>query len=187
MNVYDFDRTIYDGDSTADFIFWCIRKKPSLALRLFPGTVAFGAHFLKLCSKTYYKEKFYRFLSRIPDIDAWVSDFWAESIDRIQEWYLLRQRDDDVIISASPTFLLRPACKQLGISHLLASRVDKDTGMYLGRNCHGEEKVRRFSRAFPDAVIDEFYSDSLSDAPLANLAKRAYLVKGDELFPWADE
>ena len=184
MNVYDFDQTIYDGDSTADFIFWCIRKKPSLALRLFPGAVAFGAHFFKLCSKTYYKEKFYRFLPRIPDIDAWVSDFWAESIDRIKEWYLLRQRDDDVIISASPAFLLRPACKQLGISHLLASRVDKDTGLYLGRNCHGEEKVRRFREACPDAQIDDFYSDSHSDDPLAQIARCAYLVKGDRLLPW---
>ena len=31
MNVYDFDKTIYDGDSTTDFIAWCIRRRPSLA------------------------------------------------------------------------------------------------------------------------------------------------------------
>ena len=36
-----------------------------------------------------------------------------------------------------------------------------------------------------DGRIDEFYSDSLSDAPLANLAHRAYLVKGEDLFPWS--
>ena len=32
--------------------------------------------------------------------------------------------------------------------------------------------------------IDEFYSDSRSDAPLARMAKRAYLVKGETLLPW---
>ena len=28
MNVYDFDKTIYKGDSTLDFYFFCLRKKP---------------------------------------------------------------------------------------------------------------------------------------------------------------
>lgn len=185
MNVYDFDKTIYDGDSTADFIGWCLRRNPLLAVRLLPGVGAFGGYLLKQCSKTYFKEKFYRLLRSIPQIDAWVSDFWDEHIENIKDWYLLQASPDDVIISASPEFLLRPACDRLGIRHLLASRVDKDTGLYLGRNCHGEEKVRRFRKAF-DGPIDAFYSDSLSDAPLANLANRAYLVDGDLLLPWED-
>ncbi len=186
MNVYDFDKTIYDGDSTLDFMLWCFRKKPFLALSCLPGAAAFGGYLLKLCSKTYFKEKFYRFLFRVPDAEQWAEEFWEEHIENIKEWYLLRQQEDDVIISASPAFLLRPACYRLKISYLLASRVDKDTGMYYGINCHGEEKVRRFKKAFPQGQINEFYSDSLSDAPLANLAKRAYLVKGNDLFPWKD-
>ncbi len=184
MNVYDFDKTIYDGDSTADFILWCFRKKPWLMVSFLPGIAAFGGYLVKLCSKTYFKEKFYRFLLGVPNVDLWVEEFWKEHLEKIQEWYLLRQREDDVIISASPTFLLKPACDMLKIRHLLASRVDKDTGFYLGINCHGIEKVRRFYNAFPGGEIEEFYSDSLSDAPLANLAKRAFLVKGEELFPW---
>jgi phosphoserine phosphatase len=51
-------------------------------------------------------------------------------------------------------------------------------------NCHGEEKVRRYREAFGDAPIDEFYSDSYSDTPLAKLAAKAYLVKGDKRLPW---
>lgn len=184
MNVYDFDKTIYDGDSTTDFIFWCLRKKPHLALTFFPGLAAFGGYLVKLCKKTYFKEKFYRFLIHLPDVDSWVNTFWDEHLDKIQDWYLIRQQEDDIIISASPTFLLKPACERLKINHLLASQVDKNTGLYLGINCHGPEKVRRFYNAFPGAEIDEFYSDSLSDAPLANLSKRAFLVKGEELIPW---
>ena len=42
----------------------------------------------------------------------------------------------------------------------------------------------RFHARFPGAGIDEFYSDSHSDDPLAALAKRAYLVKGERLLPW---
>ena len=49
-------------------------------------------------------------------------------------------------------------------------------GDYIGENCYGEEKVNRFYKEYPNGVIDEFYSDSDSDLPLAKLAKVAYKV-----------
>ena len=66
----------------------------------------------------------------------------------------------------------------------MGSPVDKHTGRYSGPNCHGAEKVRRFRQRFPDARIDGFFSDSLSDSPLAELARSAWLVQGDRLLPW---
>ncbi|MBE5039589.1 HAD-IB family phosphatase [Ructibacterium gallinarum] len=185
MNVYDFDKTIYDGDSTIDFVFWCLRRKPQLAVRLLRGTVAFGGYLLKLCSKTTFKEKFYCFLLSVPDVNNWLEEFWDEHQEKIKNWYLQQKQETDVIISASPEFLLRPICKRLHVQNLLASRVDRHTGMYMGVNCYGEEKVRRFKKMF-DGPVDAFYSDSLSDAPMANLAKRAYLVDGDNLIAWEE-
>jgi len=91
---------------------------------------------------------------------------------------------DDVIISASPEFFLKPACNMLGIRHLIASPVDAKTGKHRGENCHGKEKVRRFRALFPDASVEEFYSDSYSDTPMAELAEKAYLVKGDTITDW---
>ena len=32
MNAYDFDKTIYDGDSTADFYIFCLKKHKSIIL-----------------------------------------------------------------------------------------------------------------------------------------------------------
>ena len=32
MNVYDFDGTIYDGDSTVDFLIYMYRKHPGLMI-----------------------------------------------------------------------------------------------------------------------------------------------------------
>ena len=58
------------------------------------------------------------------------------------------------------------------------------TGKTDGKNCHGAEKVRRLHEAYPDVQIAEFYSDSRSDSPLAELAERAYLVHGQERTPW---
>ena len=62
--------------------------------------------------------------------------------------------------------------------------MNPETGRIAGRNCHGAEKVVRFHQEMGDAQVDEFYSDSLSDAPMARLAKKAYLVKGEKLAPW---
>lgn len=183
MNAYDFDNTIYKGDSTADFIFWCLKKRPFLGFRLLPGTAAFGGYLLKLCGKTYFKEKFYRILDSIPDVRKSAEEFWDEYDENIKQWYLDQKREDDVIISASPEFLLKPICQRLGIKHLIASRVDIATGMYLGKNCYGDEKVRRFKKRF-DTAPDEFYSDSLSDAPMANFSHKAFLVDDDILIPW---
>ena len=66
----------------------------------------------------------------------------------------------------------------------MASNVDPYNGKYSGDNCWGEEKVRRFKEVYPKGEIDNFYSDSYSDIPLAKLAKNAYIVKGNELKKW---
>ena len=34
INVYDFDKTIYNGDSTIDFYLFCLKKKFSIILLL---------------------------------------------------------------------------------------------------------------------------------------------------------
>ena len=184
MNVYDFDKTIYDGDSTADFYLFALGRHKSI-LTLAPSL--FGAfmrvYVFKRGTKTEFKEKMYRFLRRC-DSERDVADFWETHINKIKPFYLAQQREDDVIISASPEFLLQPACDKLGIGCLMASRVDPHTGRYDGVNCHGEEKVRRFREVFGQSSIDKFYSDSYSDTPLALIAQRAYIVKGDELSDW---
>jgi len=186
MNVYDFDKTIYRRDSTADFYLFCLKQKPSLC-RFWPVQLFHAALFgLHLMEKTRFKESFYRFMAALPEIEAMVEVFWDMHEKDILPWYLAQHRADDVIISASPEFLLRPICRRLGIGCLMASRVDPATGRYTGVNCHGKEKVRRFREKFPKGRIDRFYSDSLSDSPLARLAREAYLVKGETMKPWPE-
>ena len=184
MNAYDFDKTIYDGDSTADFYLFSLKRHKkiiTLAPSLLGSVMKF--YIFKKGTKTDFKQVMYRFL-RYCDIDKDVADFWRMNKSRIKNFYLKQKRDDDVIISASPEFLLEPIINELGIGTLMASRVDKHTGEYDGINCHGKEKVRRFYEKFPDVRIDEFYSDSYSDTPLAEIADKAYIVKGEELSEW---
>ncbi len=184
MNIYDFDGTVYDGDSTADFYFYCLKKYPSVLKTVIPMLWAFFLYILGIKTKTQFKEKMYRFLTCVKDIDGTINDFWNTHEKNIMDYYKKQHRDDDVIISASPEFLLKPICSRLGIKTLIASRVDKYTGKYDGENCHGEEKVKRLDEAVPNAECGEFYSDSFSDAPLAELAQKAFIVRKGKLTPW---
>ena len=184
MNVYDFDKTIYYDDSTTDFYFYCLRRFPKTWLYipcLVYGGIGYGLH---LMSKTQMKGYIYTFLRGVKDVDKVVEQFWDAHEHKIKKWYRKQQRADDVIISASPEFLLKPICKRLHIQYLIASEVDPKTGKILGENCWGPQKVVRFKEKEYYGEVDEFYSDSYSDDPLAQLAKRSYLVQGDQRVPW---
>lgn len=184
MNVYDFDNTILRGDSTARFCAYCLRRYPAIWVDL-PGQAANALLFaLKLRPKQAFKQRLLSFLRRIDDVDAAVEGFWEENFCRVKPFYRDTHRPDDVVISASPEFLIAPACARLKIARCMGSPVDRRTGVFSGPNCHGEEKLRRFREAYPDGAIDDFYSDSHSDDPLARVARRAILVRGDRLEPW---
>ena len=116
----------------------------------------------------------------MPDVREEVERFWLTHDKNLKDWYFAQKREDDLIISASPEFLLEPLMKRLELT-MIASRVVAETGVYEGLNCHGEEKVRRMRELYPETEIDGFYSDSKSDTPLAKLARSAYFVTGDEI------
>ena len=183
MNVYDFDNTIYNGDSTFDFYLFCLKRNKNIIKR-FPNLAKSFAKFyvFKKGNKTEFKENMYSFLKYI-DTEKEVKEFWKTHLKNIKPWYFENQMDSDLIISASPEFLLKPICRILGIKHLIASKVSPVDGKYTGKNCHGKEKVRRFKQLYNEK-IDEFYSDSYSDNPLALISKKSYMVKGDKITKW---
>jgi len=185
MNIYDFDNTIFKGDSTAKFYIYCLKKHPKILCTI-PGlfTAFIRFYVLKKGTKTEFKEKMYRFL-QFSNTEKDVEEFWKKQINNIKCWYISQQQEDDIIISASPEFLLNTPCKILGIRYLIASKVHPHTGKYTGINCHGAEKVSRLFEKFPEnIIINNFYSDSYSDTPLARLAEKSYLVKGSNMTQW---
>lgn len=184
MNTYDFDQTIFNPDSSYAFVMYCLRHYPTAVLRAFPGMCASGLkHIMKKADTKELKEQVFSFLKYIKDIDSVVAQFWRTNCSGIGEWYLKQRKADDIIISASPEFLLEPIAAELGV-RLIATPMDKNSGKINGFNCHDTEKVRRFQELYPGAHTENLYSDSLSDTPMAMLADRAYLVKKGVLSPW---
>jgi len=187
MNTYDFDQTIFNPDSSYKFVMYCLKKHPGAVLRTLPGTLFKAVRYSagKIETKE-LKEQVFSFLAFLEDVDSVVENFWAENFPRIEKWYLTQKRDDDIIISASPEFLLRPACDRLGVA-LIATPMDKHSGRIDGLNCHDSEKVRRFYEKYPGAHTENFYSDSLSDTPMAMIADKAWIVKKEDIRPWPNK
>ena len=183
-NVYDFDKTIYRKDSSVEFYKFCFKKKPSILKYVFIQLFYFILYIFSFIDKTKFKEHVFVFLKSFDDIDALVKEFWEKKKDNIRPWYIEHHQDNDIIISASPFFLLKPICDELGVNYLLASDVDPKTGKFNSPNCYGEGKVNRLKEAYQDVEIDEFYSDSKSDQPLADLSKDPYLIKKDKFYKW---
>ncbi len=184
INLFDFDETIYDGDSTVDFFKYIFKKKPLSCIWIpVMGIYAF-LYLIKIINKTKMKQGFYKIFKFVDINNDFLDDFWKSHDYKIKKFYLDRIHDKDIIISASPEFLLEPISKKLGVKDMMASKVNKKTGKYDGLNCHDVEKVRRLNEKYSNYEVIESFSDSLkSDRPILELAKSAYLVKGDKLIP----
>ena len=183
MNVYDWDKTIYDGDSSIDFYKFSVKKNPKLAKHWLRQGKAALAYKRGKISKTKMKTVFYEYFQSIEDIESEVLEFWNQNSGKIKSWYLDQKRDDDLIISASPEFLLKPITDRLGVS-LIVSEVDPKTGKNLSENCYGAQKVVRMKEQYDISEIESFYSDSYSDDPLAQYANQSFYVVGNELRNW---
>lgn len=183
MNVFDFDGTLYDGDSGTDFYRFCLKREKRL-IRYWPNQAYgwLGKHVFHK-DNTWMKQRYYSFFKGIDAIEM-AERFWDENMDGLYEWYDSVHDESDLVISASPEFLIRAICKRLNIKNVIASEVDPKNGHCLGRNCRDYEKVNRFRKEYGDVRIDNFYSDSYADTPLAEIADKAYMIKGGEVTEW---
>ena len=185
MNVYDFDETIYDGESSIEFLLCYLRKDPTV--------VKYLPRVAKLMFR--YKrgeatlEEFLQndaavlrryFAENKVDLASLVSGFWDKRMHKIKPFYREKQQEDDVIITASPYFMMDDVCERLGVRHLIATDFDIQTGE-IRSACFRERKVDLFRAAFPDGEIDDFYTDSVNDSFLFPLAKRVFMVKGSKI------
>lgn len=181
MNAYDFDKTIYKTDSSTDFFIYMLCSRPYLIL-FFPWyLIVLALYGCKLISKKKTKEFLFFFVPWYKNINKIVDKFWEKHANGIKEWFAQQKRDDDVIVSASLSFILKPLMDTLSIKYWAATNYDTKSGKIEGENCYGEQKIIEFSKMFEINKLEAFYSDSLSDLPIMEKAKKAYLVDGNKI------
>ncbi|MBR3327976.1 MAG: haloacid dehalogenase-like hydrolase [Atopobiaceae bacterium] len=175
MNAYDFDGTIFPSNCTIGFAVWCMNRQPKLWLTYAPHAAKSVALY-KLGKMPSYRmlREIYSYLKHVDDFETQIERYWDKNERRISPWYLAQKKPDDLIISASPTCLIEPIARRLGVSYV-GTDYDRDFGILLNNLMYAREKARYIiDHGFP--VIDHFYSDSLSDTPIALCADHAHLV-----------
>ena len=184
VNVYDFDNTIYDGETLVDFILYYIKTDrkiwkyvPKLiiiaikdALHLFTVEQAIEAY-------ASFLEGYY---VNLGDTTQNVIKFWDKNEKKIKPWYAKVQKESDIIVSGSTNFILDEIMKRMGVKHYIGSSIDKETGKFI-RLCFLENKVKAFYEIYPDKHIENFYTDSMNDKAMMDIADNVYLVKKNKI------
>ena len=161
------------------FSVFCYLRLPYLWILLPELLLAVILYGLRIIRKEGFLRMLEFYIVFVPCRQKFVERFWNKNMKRVQQWYLDAKRPDDIVVSASPDYLIGAVCKRLGIASI-ASKTGK-SGYVIGKHCYGKYKVTMFRERFGDATLESFYSDSMSDAPMFQLAKRGYLVKGDQI------
>ena len=184
MNVYDFDNTIYRGESSLDLFFYYLKKNPSLVWyspKAIIGIVKYKLGKVQIDGLlNNYAVMAEDFLRGITTLDADMEDFWDKHMHKVKPFYVAQQQADDLIISASPDFFLEVLFKRIGIKNFIGTTIDMEKGK-VKFVCFRENKVPAFQNKYPNTVIENFYTDSMNDKPLMDLSKNVFMVKGNRI------
>ena len=187
MNVYDFDGTIFPTDCSIGFCFWCMKTRPKMWFTFAPKAIK-NIILRKTGRIPEYQmqREFFGYLTMVDNFDEEIERYWDKNEKKIAPWYLAQKRPDDLIISASPDCIIGPIAKRLGVN-FMATEYDREFGVFTNNLMYAQEKAQyMIDHGFP--VIDNFYSDSLADTPLALCAEKAHLVKdkASTVVDWPD-
>lgn len=185
MRVFDFDNTIYDGESGMDLFLYFLKKDPKGLMKYSPK---FFEGFLKYkrgkITIQEVMEEYGIFLKEycqtIDDVYHEFEKFWDINQENVKDFYYKMQDEDDVVVSACPVCLLKIICDRIGIKNYLGSDIDPVNGI-INEICYKEKKVDFYRAKYGDTPIDELYTDSMSDKPLMDISKNVYMVSGNKI------
>jgi phosphatidylglycerophosphatase C len=190
--VFDFDHTLYDGDSGSHLFAWLIRRswwRTALALLAAP---VFGPMVAFLPTRRYGISGFVWIgtvgMPRRRTLDDTIDRYVATHTDAIKARLLPvalevlhrhREAGDKVVIATGAPPELARAILAF-VAHESVPVIGTAVGPRLGaivatRHCHAEEKMRML-REQGYARIDIAYSDSSADLPLLKAARAPVVV-----------
>ena len=185
MRVFDFDNTIYDGESSVDFFKYFLVRYPGKVIKYVPtfikGVVRYKFGKLSIddlfgeCSKMF--KECCEVFDNIPEK---IERFWDKHEKDVKPAFRDMLLPDDVILSASPEVVLRVICNRMGVKNLIGSELDIETGE-VRSICYCDNKIKCFKAVYGDAKIDEFYTDSEMDKPFMEISDNVFFVKGDKI------
>jgi len=184
MNVFDFDNTIYRGETGVDLFLFFFKRDPSL-VRYLPLALDLiyrykKGRFTVEEALEVYSPLVEKYLAEKVDISADIQTFWNTHMHKIKPLYFRLRSDDDLILSACPELVLDEICKRMDIRRYIGTGFDLET-MRVTSFCFREHKVKAFKEQFPDTRIHNFYTDSFNDKPMMDISDNVFLVKGNQV------
>lgn len=185
MRVFDFDNTIYDGESGIDFFLYYVKKFPVQIAKYIPSftqcVMKYKAGKLSIDEVlTDYAHIPKECCQKFEDPEKEIKKFWDSHEKKVKKWMTDMMREDDVILSAAPMPLLSEICNRIGIKNVIGSGLDLKTGE-VSELCFRDNKIKMFKDVYGDIVIDEFYTDSMNDKPFMDISNDVYFVTGDKI------
>ena len=193
LSVYDFDKTIYNGETLNDFYRFYLIKKPWKIYTVIFQLWYFLLYVLKIINLEKLKENFLRFLNgeNTGELKKLIREFWEKKESKINLWVkdeiLKNKKETEILvaISASPTFLIIDRLKLMGFDVVIGTDFlfenTKFHSHITSKNCKNYEKVKRMDKWAENNNIQysiiNFYSDSIADKPLFDLAENKYWIK----------
>lgn len=198
--VYDFDKTIYGGETGTNFFKFYFKKFPLKSLVfiiLYVEDILF--YIFKQIKLKQLKERFFRFLEGYSkeEIDKLVTEFWEIEKNKIYDWAKdelaenKKQVDLVIVTSASPKFIIEKFLLDFGYDLVFGTEFvkfdnDRFISKIYGENNKNDEKVKKLKIWAKKQKISfeilKFYSDSIADKPLYDLAKeKVWVNKGEKI------
>ena len=180
MKAFDFDNTIYRGESSIDLAVYMIRNNKKIILYLpmiFTNLVKY-----KLCMigreemETILNDFCQAVMEDKDEVPRIIERFWQTHAHKLNERILKLIGPEDIIITAGPDVLINGIRDRLHTDHIISSEVDLNSGRFTYLNFK-DNKVRRYKELDGDTPIDVFYTDSYNDRALMEISDRVYLVK----------
>ena len=195
LAIFDIDYTITRKETLMEF-FKYIVSKDIKNIKFLPRALYSGVMYgIKVFDERRVKEWFLKFIENIDEAELakLTKSFYDERISKIlykdavdmikklkNEGYMV------VLISASPEFYVKEFYAIKEVDLIIGTKFAFEGGKFIrkmdGKNCKGEEKVRRLNEVLKEKNIkvdfknSYMFSDSLSDKPLLDLVGNPYLI-----------
>lgn len=191
--VFDFDHTLYDGDSGVHLVRWLLLRNPLRATAALLASVVLGPMIAFLPTRRRGISGFLWLgtigLHRRRDLDLLIDRYVGRHSRQLEARLLpigldvlhhhLAAGDRVLIATGAPPELAREILRF--VAHEKMPVIGTKVGPRLGavmaiRHCHAEEKVRMIRDAGYTAPIVSAYSDSNADLPLLLAARKPVVV-----------
>ncbi len=191
---FDFDDTLSKGDSIFPFLLYCIKRGLAPKRQLFKAAAGFLRWKIQPSSGRAVKEMTLSFIKgrTIEEMDRIARDYFRDVQQRFffkdaaPELFRLREQGARiVVVSASSDLYMKILPEFLPVDAVISTVCATENGVYtgkIGKNCKGEEKVRRINEWLEgqglsiDRQKSAGYGDSPSDAYMMRLTAHANLV-----------